>query len=39
MIYETGFGFGMQNKDMILVTPQDCELLSNYLDTNDLLVV
>ena len=21
LIYETGFGFGMQNKDMVLVTP------------------
>jgi hypothetical protein len=29
----------MQNKDMILVTPQGCELLSDYLDTDDLLVV
>jgi hypothetical protein len=24
---------------MILVTPQGCELLSDYLDTDDLLVV
>jgi Xaa-Pro aminopeptidase len=39
LIYETGFGFGMQNKDMILVTPQGCELLSDYLDTDDLIVV
>jgi len=39
LIYETGFGFGMQNKDMILVTPQGCELLSDYLDTDELLIV
>src|SRR5215468_10120611 len=25
LIYETGFGFGMQNKDMVLVTSNGCE--------------
>ena len=39
LIYETGFGFGMQNKDMVLVTRDGCELLSDYLDTDKLLVV
>lgn len=39
LIYETGFGFGMQNKDMVLVTENGCELLSDYLDTDALLVV
>ena len=39
LIYETGFGFGMQNKDMVLVTPGGCELLSDYLDTDELLIV
>ena len=39
LIYETGFGFGMQNKDMVLVTPGGCELLSDYLDTDKLLIV
>jgi len=39
LIYETGFGFGMQNKDMVLVTPNGWELLSDYLDTDKLLVV
>lgn len=39
LIYETGFGFGMQNKDMILVTENGCELLSDYLDTDALLIV
>jgi Xaa-Pro dipeptidase len=39
LIYQTGFGFGMQNKDMMLVTPTGCELLSDYLDTDTLLIV
>jgi Xaa-Pro aminopeptidase len=39
LIYETGFGFGMQNKDMVLVTPGGCELLSDYLNTDELLIV
>jgi len=39
LIYETGFGFGMQNKDMILVTPAGCELLSDHLYTDSLLVI
>jgi Xaa-Pro dipeptidase len=39
LIYETGFGFGMQNKDMLLVTDDGCEILSDYLDTDKLLIV
>jgi Xaa-Pro dipeptidase len=39
LIYETGFGFGMQNKDMVLVTAGGCELLSDYTDTDRLTVV
>jgi Xaa-Pro dipeptidase len=39
LVYETGFGFGMQNKDMILVTERGCELLSDYLETDSLLIV
>jgi Xaa-Pro aminopeptidase len=39
LVYETGFGFGMQNKDMVLVTETGCELLSDYADTDSLLVV
>ena len=39
LIYETGFGFGMQNKDMVLVTSRGCELMSDYLDTDELLVI
>jgi Xaa-Pro dipeptidase len=39
LVYETGFGFGMQNKDMLLVTQAGCEILSDYLDTDTLLIV
>src|SRR5437764_3145679 len=39
LIYETGFGFGMQNKDMVLVTSSGCELLSDHLNTDKLLIV
>ena len=39
LVYQTGFGFGMQNKDMVLVTESGCELLSNYADTDKLIIV
>ena len=39
LIYETGFGFGMQNKDMVLVTERGCELLSDYTNTDKLIIV
>jgi Xaa-Pro dipeptidase len=39
LVYETGFGFGMQNKDMLVVTPGGCEILSDYLDSDALLIV
>jgi len=39
LCYETGYGFGMQNKDMLLVTATGCELLSDYANTDELLVV
>jgi len=39
LIYETGYGFGMQNKDMVLVTEHGCELLSDYANTDHLLRV
>jgi hypothetical protein len=29
----------MQNKDMVLVTPTGCELMSDHLDTDKLLIV
>ncbi len=39
LVYETGYGFGMQNKDMVLVTETGAELLSDYADTDRLLIV
>jgi Xaa-Pro aminopeptidase len=39
LCYQTGYGFGMQNKDMIFVTENGCELLSNYANTDKLLVI
>lgn len=39
LCYQTGYGFGMQNKDMLLVTSSGSELLSDYADTDRLLVV
>ena len=39
LCYETGFGFGMQNKDMLLVTETGSDLLSDYANTDALLVV
>lgn len=39
LVYQTGYGYGMQNKDMVLVTPTGCELLSDYANTDRLLVV
>jgi Xaa-Pro aminopeptidase len=39
LIYETGYGFGMQNKDMVLVNNGGCELLSDYANTDKLIMV
>ena len=39
LVYDTGHGFGMQNKDIVLVTPTGAELLSDYTDTDTLLTV
>jgi Xaa-Pro dipeptidase len=39
LCYQTGYGFGMQNKDMLLVTASGSELLSDYANTDKLLVV
>jgi Xaa-Pro aminopeptidase len=39
LVYNTGHGFGMQNKDVIMVTESGCELLSDYTDTDTLLTV
>ncbi|MFC0220083.1 M24 family metallopeptidase [Pseudochelatococcus lubricantis] len=37
LCYDTGHGFGMQNKDMLLVTATGSELLSDYADTDALI--
>jgi Xaa-Pro dipeptidase len=39
LCYQTGYGFGMQNKDMLLVTATGSELLSDYCNTDKLIVV
>jgi Xaa-Pro dipeptidase len=39
LCYETGYGFGMQNKDMLLVSGTGSDLLSDYANTDTLLVV
>jgi Xaa-Pro dipeptidase len=39
LCYRTGFGYGMQLKDMIRVTATGCELLSDYANTDTLQVV
>ena len=39
LCYRTGHGFGMQNKDMVLVTDGGCELLSDHADTDRLLLI
>jgi len=38
LCYDTGFGFGMQNKDMLLVTADGSKLLSDYADTDSLIL-
>jgi Xaa-Pro aminopeptidase len=39
LCYRTGYGFGMQNKDMVVVTANGCELLSDYAATDQLLKI
>lgn len=39
LCYQTGYGYGMQNKDMMLVTENGCELLSDYANTDRLLTI
>jgi ectoine hydrolase len=39
LCYRTGHGFGMQNKDMLLVTGSGSDLLSNYANTDALLII
>jgi Xaa-Pro dipeptidase len=37
LIYRTGYGFGLQNKDMITVTESGCALLSDATSTKSLV--
>lgn len=39
LVYNTGHGFGMQNKDIVLVTETGSRLLSDVSDTDDLFTV
>lgn len=39
LAYDTGYGFGMQLKDMVAVTDTGCELLSDVAATDELCVV
>ena len=39
LTYGKGRGFGLQNKDMVLVTESGCELLSDYTDTDGLIPI
>ncbi len=37
LCYRTGYGFGVQNKDMMLITAMGSELLSDVTDTDKLI--
>ncbi|MFG1214563.1 Xaa-Pro peptidase family protein [Xanthobacter flavus] len=37
LCYRTGYGFGVQNKDLMLITGTGSELLSDYTDTDRLI--
>lgn len=39
LVYNTGYDFGMQNKDTVAVTDTGAELLSDFTDTDKLLTV
>lgn len=39
LCYRTGHGFGMQLKDMMVVTEQGCEILSDYCSNDELIRV
>ena len=39
LVYETGFGFGLQLKDMVAVTETGAELLSDVTDTDKLFPI
>jgi Xaa-Pro dipeptidase len=39
LVYGAGMGFGLQNKDMVAVTPTGVELLSDQTNTDELIVI
>jgi Xaa-Pro dipeptidase len=39
LVYNTGYGFGMQNKDMVAVTANGCSLLSDVTYTDQLIEI
>ena len=39
LVYRTGFGFGLQFKDMVAITETGCELLSDATDNERLIVI
>lgn len=39
LCYRTGHGYGMQLKDMLVVTERGCEMLSDYCSNDELIVV
>ncbi|HEY7244596.1 MAG TPA: Xaa-Pro peptidase family protein [Xanthobacteraceae bacterium] len=39
LVFETGFNFGMQIKDVVLINDSGCELLSDFTNTDRLIVV
>lgn len=39
LVYNTGYGFGMQNKDIVAVTSTGCELLSDCTNTDRLFPI
>jgi Xaa-Pro aminopeptidase len=39
LVMDTGYGFGMQNKDIVRITETGSELLSDYADTDELIIV
>lgn len=39
LVYNTGLGFGMQNKDMVAVTDTGCTLLSDFTNTDELIEI
>jgi Xaa-Pro aminopeptidase len=39
LVYNTGYGFGMQNKDVVAITESGCCLLSDVTNTDELIEI